>query len=104
MRGLINPMLSYYWANAGRELEINISSWNISASSPTQIAVAAATHGDPRLRNLWSSITYSLAQVNPGLLHRVSDQILLDRAESPDHIQVAEQIRRMLPTLSPVTK
>jgi hypothetical protein len=104
MRGLINPMLSYYWANAGRELDINISTWNLSASSPAQIAVAAATHGDHRLRSLWQSITGSLAQVNPGLLRRIADQILLDNAESPDHIQVSEQIKHMLPDYAPVTK
>ena len=51
MRGLINPMLAYYWANAGRELEINVSSWNLSMSSPAQIAIYAATHPNPDLRN-----------------------------------------------------
>jgi uncharacterized LabA/DUF88 family protein len=104
MRGLINPMLSYYWANAGRELDVNISTWNLSATSPTQIAVSAATHADPRLRGLWHSITGSLAQVNPGLLRRIADQIMLDRGESPDHVQVAEQLRHMLPSYAPVSK
>ncbi len=96
MRGLINPMLSYYWANLGRELEIDISSWNISATSPAQIAVIAATHPKKELRECWQEATTSLAQVNPGLLRRIADQIQINRGDFPESVQVAEQIRQMI--------
>lgn len=96
MRGLINPMLAYYWSNAGRELEINVSSWNLSMSSPAQIAIYAATHPNPDLRNLWRSITEELAQVNPGLLGRISSQIKLSRSDQPENMQVAELIDEVL--------
>lgn len=96
MRGLINPMLTYYWANTGRELDINTSTWNLSASSPAQIAVAAATHPNPELRRQWQTITEALAKVNSGLLYRIAEQILLARADSPEHVMVAEQIKRMI--------
>ena len=68
MRGLINPMLAYYWSNTGRELDINVSAWNLSMSSPAQIAVYAATHPNPDLRKLWHKVTADLAEINPGVL------------------------------------
>jgi hypothetical protein len=96
MRGLINPMLAYYWANAARELEINISAWNQSMSSPAQIAIFAATHPNPDLRRLWLKITQELAQVNPGLLRRITNQILMNRSEETEAARVGEQIEHIL--------
>jgi hypothetical protein len=104
MRGLINPMLAYYWANAGRELEINVSSWNLSMSSPAQIAIYAATHPNPDLRSLWQSITEELAQVNPGLLRRISSQIMLSRSDQPENLHVAELIDAILVNNTPVAE
>jgi hypothetical protein len=104
MRGLINPMLAYYWANAGRELEINVSSWNLSMSSPAQIAVCAASHPNSDLRSLWWTITEELAQVNPGLLRRISNQILLSRSDQPENARVAEQLEAILANTTPVTE
>lgn len=101
MRGLINPMLSYYWANAGRELDLNISAWNLSMSSPAQIAVYAANHPNTDLRRLWQSITEELAQVNPGLLRRIANQIMLNRSDWPENARVAEQIETILANLNP---
>lgn len=96
VRGLINPMLSYYWANAGRELNINTAPWNLGAASPGQIAVAVATYPDPRLHERWRELTRDLAQVNPDLLRRIADQILLNRGDSPEYAQVVEQIQQIL--------
>ncbi len=100
MRGLINPMLSYYWANAGRELDLNVSSWNISMSSPAQIAIFAANHPNPDLRKLWLNITVELAEVNPGLLRRIGHQIMMNRSEDPESMHVAEQIDNILSSLT----
>ena len=101
MRGLINPMLSYFWANAGRELELNTSSWNLNMSSPAQIAVYAASHSNQELRDLWLSITEELARVNPNLLRRVANQIMLNTAEAPENARVAEQIETILADILP---
>jgi uncharacterized LabA/DUF88 family protein len=101
MRGLINPMLSYYWANAGRELELNTSAWNLSMSSPAQIAIYAATHPNSDLRKLWYSITEELAQVNPGILERIGNQITLSSSDQPENLRVAEQISGILDSLTP---
>lgn len=96
MRGLINPMLAYFWSNAGRELDINVSTWNLSMASPAQIAVYAATHPNIELRKFWHKITTELARVNPGLLHRIANQLTLSRTENPEHGKVAEQMEEIL--------
>jgi uncharacterized LabA/DUF88 family protein len=100
MRGLINPMLSYYWANAGRELNINTSAWNLGTASPTQIAVAVATYPDAALHKRWRALTQDLAQVNPGLLRRIADQIMLNRSESIEYAQVSEMISSIVDEIS----
>lgn len=96
MRGLINPMLAYYWANVARELELNVSEWNQYMASPAQIAISAATHPNPNLRRLWRKITEELAQVNPALLQRIANQINLSRSEDPENSRVGEQITEIL--------
>lgn len=101
MRGLINPMLAYYWSNAARELNINVSAWNLSMTSPAQIAVYAATHPSSDLRKLWNKITVELASINPELLRRITNQLMLSRSEYPENARVAEQIEDVLADLSP---
>jgi uncharacterized LabA/DUF88 family protein len=101
MRGLINPMLAYYWSNAARELDINVSAWNLSMSSPAQIAVYAATHPNPDLQKLWYKITVELAQINAGLLGRIANQLMLSRSDYPENGRVAEQIEDILVGISP---
>ena len=92
MRGLINPMLSYYWANAGRELGINVSSWNLSTASPAQIAVLAVNSENPELRRRWAERTKALAEVNEEVLRRVVDQIRHNYGDQPAFLDVADQI------------
>ncbi len=96
MRGLINPMLCYYWVNAWRELGMSAGNPSLNASSPAEIAVRAATHEDPELCRLWFTMTNSLAEVNPGLVRRVANQIRLNRADGPVSSQVADTLEQML--------
>jgi hypothetical protein len=102
MRGLINPMLSYFWANAGRELDINISTWNVNISSPAQIAVIAANHPNPDLRKLWTRLTVELAKVNPGILRRIANQLMMNRTEGPENVRTAEIIEEILVDHAPI--
>jgi len=102
MRGLINPMLAYFWSNAARELDINVSTWNLSMSSPAQIAVNAATHSNPDLRKLWRKITLDLAQINPSVLGRIANQLMLSKSDHPENAHVAEQIEEVLFETNPV--
>ncbi len=96
MRGLINPMLAYYWSNSGRELDINVSGWNLSMASPAQIAVYAATHPNQDLRKLWTKITSDLAQINPGVLQRIANQLMLNKTDNPENTHVAELIEDII--------
>lgn len=96
MRGLINPMLSYYWVNAWRELGMNAGNPSLNATTPAEIAIRAASHDDPALCRLWFAMTNGLAEVNPSLVRRVANQIRLNRTESPVAIQVADQLDQML--------
>ncbi len=96
MRGLINPMLSYYWVNAWRELGLTAANPNLSTTTPAEIAVSAAMHENQNLCKLWFTMTQKLADVNPGLLRRVANQIRLNRGESPQNAQVADSIEQML--------
>lgn len=96
MRGLINPMLSYYWVNAWRELGMNAGNPSLNATTPAEIAIRAATHEDPQLCRLWFAMTNGLAEVNPSLVRRVANQIRLNRTDSPAAVQVAEQLEQML--------
>ena len=96
MRGLINPMLSYYWANAGRELGENIVVNGSNAATPAQIAVLAATHANPDLRALWETVTHALAQVNPTILRRVVNQLRMNQSEWSDAAEAAGKIEAML--------
>jgi hypothetical protein len=96
MRGLINPMLSYYWVNAWRELGMTAGNPNLNGTTPAEIAVRAATHEDQALNQLWFSMTTSLAEVNPGLIRRVANQVRLNRSEGPAYTQVADELEQML--------
>jgi uncharacterized protein (TIGR00288 family) len=96
MRGLINPMLSYYWVNAWRELGLNAGNPSLNATTPAEIAVRAATHENNDLCRLWYDMTNRLAEVNPGLLRRVANQIRLNRGESTTYAQVADTLEQML--------
>lgn len=96
MRGLINPMLSYYWVNAWRELGLTAANPNLSTTTPAEIAVGAASHDNQNLCKLWFTMTQKLADVNPGLLRRVANQIRLNGGDSPQNGQVADSIEQML--------
>lgn len=96
MRGLINPMLSYYWANAGRELGANIVVTGTTSTAPVQIAVLAATHPNAELRALWETVTRALATVNPTILRRVVNQLRMSQSELSDAADVAAKIEAMM--------
>jgi len=96
MRGLINPMLSYYWVNAWRELGLTAANPSLNSTSPAEIAVGAATHANQELQKLWFAMTQSLAEANPGLVRRVANQIRLSRTDSPVYAQVSDTLEQML--------
>jgi len=97
MRGLINPMLSYYWLNLYREEGLIYE----PLKSPASIAVQLATSENEKLRQKWLESTQALASINPGLLRRIAAQIeLLTGVQESE--QVASQIDRMLEASAPM--
>ena len=96
MRGLINPMLSYFWVNAWRELGLSMENPTSGVTSPAEIAIKAATHENQELCELWFDMTSRLAEINPGLLRRVINQMRLKRGEDAQYGQVADQLEQML--------
>jgi hypothetical protein len=92
MRGLINPLLHFYWRNLAREMGLELA----YTTSPARFAVQMATHANSELREKWQEATEKLARINPDVLRRVANQIRLIQEDSQQNVQVAEQIERML--------
>jgi hypothetical protein len=96
MRGLINPMLAYYWANAGRELGVDVSSWNLSSAMPALVAMHAINHENEDLVAGWLQRTRDLAEVNPTVLARVVEQIRHNYADQAAYLRAADEIQQVL--------
>ncbi|MBI5879311.1 MAG: NYN domain-containing protein [Chloroflexi bacterium] len=92
MRGLMVPMLSYYWVNLAREIDLHIS----PASTPADVAATAAGHPNVDLRQRWLEATRALAAVNPNVLRRIAEQIRAEHPESAEHAAIADRIAGLL--------
>ncbi|HSJ53018.1 MAG TPA: hypothetical protein VLC52_04655, partial [Anaerolineae bacterium] len=92
MRGLVNPMLHFYWRNQCREMGIDLPYTTL----PAELAVMMATHWRPELQNRWRAATRTLAGINPDVLQRVADQIRLLHVGSEANGQIAAEIEAML--------
>lgn len=91
MRGLINPMLSFYWRNLAREMNIELR----FAMSPAEVAIQLATTENILLRDKWIEATRTLARINPGILRRVAHNIRFLTSD-PRSSEVADLIESML--------
>jgi uncharacterized LabA/DUF88 family protein len=92
MRGLINPMLHFYWRNLGREMGMDLPYTTL----PAELATTMARHPAPELRNRWQAATRTLAAINPDVLRRVADQIRLIQEDSENNCQIAAEIEGMI--------
>lgn len=91
MRGLINPMLSFYWKNLARELSVELD----YTTSPVNTAIQLATTENLELREKWLEATKTLAKINPSILQRVASNIRLLTGDSRS-AHVADTIESML--------
>lgn len=91
MRGLINPMLSFYWKNLARELSIELD----YTTSPVNTAIQLATTENAELREKWLEATKVLAMINPSILQRVANNIRLLTGEARSS-HVADTIESMI--------
>jgi uncharacterized LabA/DUF88 family protein len=92
MRGLINPMLHFYWRNLAREMGLELAYTTL----PARLAIQMATHPNLELQEKWQEATEKLSGINPDVLRRVANQIRLIREDSQQNAQVAEKIERIL--------
>jgi len=93
VRGLINPMLYYYWMNLARELGITPPK---QITTPAEAAVFMAMNHNPVCRERWLAVTGDLAKINPDLLRRFANQLRLNQEEMPESAQTADQIMSLL--------
>lgn len=91
MRGLINPMLSFYWKNLARELSVELD----YTTSPVNTAIQMATTENLELREKWLEATEVLAKINPSILQRVASNIRLLTGDSRSSL-VADTIESMI--------
>jgi hypothetical protein len=92
MRGLINPMLNFYWKNLASEMAVSLP----YSTVPAELAKLMATDPNPQIREKWQAATRDLVTINPGVLQRVADQIRLTVEDPDQNAQAAQQIERML--------
>lgn len=92
MRGLINPMLHFYWRNLGGEMGIDLPHTTL----PAELATILAKYPVQELQNRWREATKDLAAINPDVLQRVADQIRLVQEDSEVNGQIAAEIEGML--------
>jgi len=94
MRGLINPMLNYYWINAVRQILPNF--YLGALNSPVKVAVQLANHANKEVRDKWWASTEKLARVNPRLLQRVATQMRLNQPDGGEEGQLTQKIESLL--------
>jgi hypothetical protein len=80
---LINPMISYYWVNAFRELGQPTDGWHPGNTTPAQILLKAANHPNKELRDHWRQLTADLSKVNPRLLQQIAGEARQPKSERP---------------------
>jgi hypothetical protein len=64
---LVNPMSSYYFAIAGKELDEMVLP-NLGRAPACQVALHLHNHANPEVSQAWESLMMRLAQVNLGII------------------------------------
>ncbi len=64
---LVNPMSSYFFAIAGKELDEMVPP-NLGRSPACQVALHLHNHANPEVSQAWESLMMRLAQVNLGII------------------------------------
>lgn len=77
---LVNPMASYYYAIAGKQLNEAVPA-NLGRSPAHQVALKLHNHANPQVAAAWEDLVRRLAVVNLGLVRRVYREVA-DQAAS----------------------
>lgn len=84
VEGLINPMLTYYWGSAFRELGLRMpTGFQGRMLMPAEIGRKALEHENEELRQKWQELADALEEINPELMEEVHSEM---REMEPDLI------------------
>ena len=71
---LVSPMLSYYFAIAGKQLEETVPA-NLGRSLACQVALRIHSHTNPRVGGRWEQLMERLAEVNLGIVRQLLNDL-----------------------------
>ncbi len=71
---LVNPMASYYFAIAGKQLSEAVPA-NLGRSPATQVALRIHNHANPQVAQAWEGLMRRLADVNLGIIRQTYREI-----------------------------
>ncbi|MCX7671799.1 MAG: hypothetical protein N2439_17235, partial [Anaerolineae bacterium] len=77
---LVNPMASYYYAIAGKQLDAPVPA-NLGRSLAHQVALKLHNHDSPQVAAIWEELMHRLADVNLGII-RLTYREIADQAAS----------------------
>ncbi|MGC8782718.1 MAG: hypothetical protein ACP5UQ_17795, partial [Anaerolineae bacterium] len=77
---LVNPMASYYYAIAGKQLDESVPA-NLGRSLAHQVALRLHNHDNPQVAATWEELMRRLADVNLGIVRQTYREIA-DQAAS----------------------
>jgi uncharacterized protein (TIGR00288 family) len=83
VKGLINPMLAYYFAIASRRMGVV---FHRNTDAP-KVAVMLCNHPNPVVQDAWQHLTRQLGRVNSPLLLNLVDQVPTVTGSPQEHIQ-----------------
>jgi uncharacterized protein (TIGR00288 family) len=83
VKGLINPMLAYYFAIAPRRMGVI---FHRNTDAP-KVAVMLCNHPDPAVQDAWQGLVRLIAQVNSPLLLNLVDQVPTVAGLPQEHLQ-----------------
>ena len=76
VEGLVNPMLTYYWGSAFRELGLRMpTGFQGRMLMPAEIGHKALQHENEELQQKWQELADALEQINPDLMQGVTDEM-----------------------------
>lgn len=84
---LVNPMLSYFYAIAGKELDATVLP-NLGRAPACQVALHLHNHANPQVGEGWESLASQLGEVNLGII-RLTCHDLIGLMEPPARAEYA---------------
>lgn len=89
VEGLVNPMLTYYWGSAFREMGLRMpTGYQNRMLSPAELGLYIQETDNSELKQMWDDLVAQLEQANPDLLK----EVLAEMSEIEKEVSVSEPI------------